>query len=299
MELEEAIKHCKDVALSCTNKECALEHFQLLKWLQEYSNMLEKQGKQKSADKVEPMFAEGDWITNKEYTWKVISVGNFDYTLQNQLGKCVEDTIDYVDANFHLWTIQDAKNGDVLVTENKNIFIFKSIDNCSVYDHCRLYFGESPKLLIINSCGSEQLPTGYRPATKEQRDLLFQKMKETGYEWDAEKKILKKIENEIEIPFGAKDSELQEATYYIPKGFHAEIDGDKVVIKKDEILDKWSKDDERICQCLIRDQEKALDDVRNDKYGHSEIISDLKEMYRNRIDWLKSLKDKCISQKDI
>ena len=48
--LEEAIKHCKDVALSCTNKECALEHFQLLKWLQEYSNMLEKQGEQKPAE---------------------------------------------------------------------------------------------------------------------------------------------------------------------------------------------------------------------------------------------------------
>ena len=48
--LEEAIKHCKDIALSCTNKECALEHFQLLKWLQEYSNMLEKQGEQKPAE---------------------------------------------------------------------------------------------------------------------------------------------------------------------------------------------------------------------------------------------------------
>lgn len=53
----------------------------------------------------------------------------------------------------------------------------------------------------------------------------------------------------------------------------------------------WSEEDERICQCLIRDQEKALDDVRNDKYGHSEIVSDLKEMYRERIVWLKSLKD--------
>ena len=34
------------------------------------------------------------------------------------------------------------------------------------------------------------------PATKEQRDLLFQKMKESGYEWDAEKKELKKIEQQ-------------------------------------------------------------------------------------------------------
>ena len=54
----------------------------------------------------------------------------------------------------------------------------------------------------------------------------------------------------------------------------------------------WSEEDERICQCLIHEQEKALDDVRNDKYGHSEIISDLKEMYCERIDWLESLKQR-------
>ena len=39
---------------------------------------------------------------------------------------------------------------------------------------------------------------------------------------------------DIEIPFGAKDRELQEASYYIPEGFHAEIDGNKVVIKSDD-----------------------------------------------------------------
>ena len=31
------------------------------------------------------------------------------------------------------------------------------------------------------------------PATKEQRDLLFRKMEEAGYEWDNEKKCLTKI----------------------------------------------------------------------------------------------------------
>ena len=55
---------------------------------------------------------------------------------------------------------------------------------------------------------------------------------------------------------------------------------------------EWSEEDERICQCIIQDQEEALDDVRNDKYGHSEIISDLKETYRERINWLNSLKEK-------
>lgn len=38
----------------------------------------------------------------------------------------------------------------------------------------------------------------------------------------------------FEIPFGAKDSELHEETIYIPEGFHAEIKGNKVVIKKNE-----------------------------------------------------------------
>lgn len=60
MTLEEAIKHCKDVALSCTDKECALEHFQVLKWLQEYSNMLEKQCEQNPIDKVELKWSEED-----------------------------------------------------------------------------------------------------------------------------------------------------------------------------------------------------------------------------------------------
>ena len=72
------------------------------------------------------------------------------------------------------------------------------------------------------------------PATKEQCDFLFQEMKEAGYEWDAEKKELKKIEQTAEIPFGAKDSDLEEVTYHIPDGYHAEINGNEVVIKKGE-----------------------------------------------------------------
>ena len=83
-----------------------------------------------------------------------------------------------------------------------------------------------------------------QPATKEQRDTLFKAMADAGFTFDFDKKELKNIENEIEIPFGAKDSELQEATYYIPKGFHAEIDDDKVVIKKGEKPTAWSEEDE-------------------------------------------------------
>lgn len=62
--------------------------------------------------------------------------------------------------------------------------------------------------------------------------------------------------------------------------------------KNDEEI--WSEEDERLCRCLIKDQKKALNEVRNNKYGHSEIISDLKEMYNERIAWLESLKEKLV-----
>lgn len=60
MTIDEAIAHCKDK--SCGNNACALEHKQLEKWLIE----LKELKKQKPADKVEPKFKVGDWITINE-----------------------------------------------------------------------------------------------------------------------------------------------------------------------------------------------------------------------------------------
>ena len=47
-----------------------------------------------------------------------------------------------------------------------------------------------------------------KPATKEQRDLLFAKMKDAGYEWDVEKKELRKID------YNSKQSYEDEAYKY-------------------------------------------------------------------------------------
>lgn len=35
MKLEEAINHCKRIADTCNNKECSIDHLQLMYWLQE------------------------------------------------------------------------------------------------------------------------------------------------------------------------------------------------------------------------------------------------------------------------
>lgn len=191
-----------------------------------------------------------------------------------------------------LWNLQDAKDGDVLVVppikgseHSEQVFIFKEIKDReyvknAVEYYCRCMDNE----FAANERGfMGQSDDYFTPATKKQRDILFQKMKEAGYEWNTEKKELKEIENEIEIPFGAKDSELQEATYFIPQGFHAEIDDDKVVIKKGEKPTAWSEEDNMMI-------EETLYFLR--EYQHSNRCKDENGM-QNSVTcekWLKSLK---------
>lgn len=73
----------------------------------------------------------------------------------------------------------------------------------------------------------------------------------------AELKHLNDIGPNIEIPFGANDSELQEWSYSIPEGFRAEIEGDKVVIKKGE----QKPTDEEMKELLRTEHEKGRADV--------------------------------------
>lgn len=145
--------------------------------------------------KVESKFKVGDWITNGDYTWKIISVDNFDYTLQNQWDECVEDTIVYVNDVFHLWTIKDAKNGDVLANKNGTIFINAGSSNGGGTLDCYCYLSVQNEFCIEeHKTGSWLYKNDIKPATKEQCDLLFTKMKEAGCEWDANKKELIKVE---------------------------------------------------------------------------------------------------------
>lgn len=158
---------------------------------------------EKPANKVEPKYHESDWITNGEYTWKVLDVKSFVYILQSQDGNIVDDSISHVDEQFHSFTIKDAKDGDVLVVppikgseHSEQIFIFKEIKDReyvknAVEYYCRCMDNE----FASNERGfMGQSDDYFTPATKEQRELLFQKMREAGYEWDSEKKELKEIE---------------------------------------------------------------------------------------------------------
>lgn len=163
---------------------------------------------QKPNNKVEPKFKVGDWVvTSYGKVNQVVSVDKDGdgYTLDDGM---------YFSGSwydvYHLWTIQDAKDGDVLVN-GSNIFIFHFINDTRLMGYChvntddgRFYddIGKNECFCLIDAV--------VNPATKEQRDTLFLKMKEAGYEWSEETHELKKISQRM------VSAEAKEALYDKP-----------------------------------------------------------------------------------
>ena len=324
---------------------------------------LEKQCEQNPADNVEPKFQNGQWIVWQNKCYKV-NYNGCGYELIGQNGLTTSLEYGTVDENAHLWTIQDAKNGEVLVGKidgDSYILIYNQIKDgwVETYGH---YYNAVDRFCVPSQLFCRDCNGTFYPAAKEQRDLLFQKVKEAGYEWNYWKKELRKInsycqehckgyqetgrcffdggcqakrEAEQNISNPTKTCNDEEKVNDIYPIFRV---GDSIINKKtsDKALieqldiatkaycyvshdgaavnhsdfpfsqqDEWeligqkvveqsalSEEDERLCSCLIEEQEESLDNVKNDKYGHSEIISDLKEMYNERIAWLESIKDR-------
>lgn len=140
----------------------------------------------------EPKFKVGDWVVNKfGDSFHIDSLDKKNYQVSDGKGNYNYFPILQQD-KMHLWTIiQDVKDGDVLFTSSTashETFIFKSIDEKGNAECYFAYDSEDGfregKYHFIGRA------TNCKPATKEQRDLLFKKMKEAGYEWDADKKEL-------------------------------------------------------------------------------------------------------------
>jgi len=154
---------------------------------------LEKQGEQKPVDKVEPKFKAGDWVVTRYGTAsQVISVD------EDVNGYTLDDGVYFSGTwcnSYHLWTIKDAKEGDVLagkIDGDSYILIYKQIKDgwIETYGH---YYDSVDRFCVPSQLFCRDVKGAFRPATKEQRDLLFQKIKESGYEWVADKKELIKL----------------------------------------------------------------------------------------------------------
>ena len=157
--------------------------------LNDIDEIIEKMSEQNTADKVEPKFKVNEWVvTGINDVVQIKAVNNGHYTIDNGM----EFNMPYVDRYWHKWTIQDAKDGDVLVL-NDEVFIYahrKQLYDIAVA-HCFVNSGGG--FYFDGEFGYIERGNSIHPATKEQRNLLFQKMEEAGYMWDAEKKEPKKI----------------------------------------------------------------------------------------------------------
>ena len=83
-------------------------------------------------------------------------------------------------------------------------------------------------------------------ATKEQCDLLFQKMKEAGYEWNDEKKELKKVEQEELSDFEKSIKHLMEETIECANTHNLKADAEILLgMARKQVNPTWSEEDER------------------------------------------------------
>ena len=156
---------------------------------------------QNSADKIEPKpkFNVGDWVVdNRGYVWKiggiVKGILNHFYLLEGVEGYELRPTIDLVDKTFHLWTLQDVKDGNVLSFyseyKGKKMFQIGIIEKyvgkhggCSNMFKTYVGMDWDNNLQIGRYMGCDDI----QPATKEQRDALIKAMNDARYEWDGTK----------------------------------------------------------------------------------------------------------------
>jgi len=148
---------------------------------------------QKPADKVEPKFKVGDWVM-LDRPVLITKVEDMPYNTHQYW---TSDGTWFGDATkSKLWTTQDAKDGDVLISDYEGgicIAILKSVVSSNEIEiYCHLINSE---LFIAQSGFSNAI---WHPATKEQRDTLMKAMADAGYTFDFEKKELlaKKIKLE-------------------------------------------------------------------------------------------------------
>ena len=188
---------------------------------------------QKPTDKVEPKFKIGDWVVFDGETLHITNVTENGYSTEDGVipFRCEKET--------KLWTIADAKGGDVLTNGDFPCIFKRCDDNGSLYVYCGINAHNDFSILSEDPENVwDDYSKQYFPATKEQRDLLFQKMKEAGYEWDAEKKELKKIE----------DEEYNGEDYGIDSLFHAQ----RILEKTLGSVDGYQTDDGILShQCAI------------------------------------------------
>ena len=152
---------------------------------------------------VEPKFKVGDWLCANELNdyannIKIVNIIDVFGKKRYKISRDYDSDLDLVEFNFieehyHLWTIQDAKDGDVIFYDEGWICIFKCIHGiwyssyCFITDDGEFHTGYERHAVDSTIHGNAH------SATKEQRDILMKAMNNAGYIWNAKTKTLRRL----------------------------------------------------------------------------------------------------------
>lgn len=167
-------------------------------WLEKQNPIMAKSpqlGKQKPANNNELKFKVDDWVVENGVNGNPVQITSFEEDkgvgIKVWFSNGTGTWVDYL-KGYHKWTIEDARDGDVLA-DNLGVVLFKSIRDNNVINYYAYLSG-------IFSVQKDEEYWGYAvnctlsPATNEQRERFFAAMHDAGYEWDADKLELRKIE---------------------------------------------------------------------------------------------------------
>jgi hypothetical protein len=133
----------------------------------------------------DPDFAIGDWlIVDAGDIYRLKGISDTRYELVDTHMKTFSVPFS-LDCSLRKWTIEDAKNGDVLAA-NEVIVLFKEIDGLNIRTHFSYHYMNTP-MVFTNELHNKM---AFRPALDSEREKLFRKIAEEGYTWDSENKRL-------------------------------------------------------------------------------------------------------------
>lgn len=158
---------------------------------------IKKQDAPKDYNSIDPHFGKpietkskfkvGDWTAANRVNFrsptKIVDISDTEYRVEDAKGTSGVPEIDYFDERYHLWTIADAKDGDILISACGNPFIYNGNSNPSyVGAYGGIATASGFKRSAEKCHWTENI--NIHPATKEEQDYLFKKMGEAGYMWD-------------------------------------------------------------------------------------------------------------------
>lgn len=226
---------------------------------------LDRPSEEKSDDKIESKFKVGDWVVRGDTIAQILDIQEQYYVGLDINGKDFTSSRFLNDDKIHLWTIKDAKDGNVLQLGGVTAIFKEYISNQYCKCYCSVYDGEFG--IAIEEGGDNIYGcTNATPATKEQCNQLEKAMTDAGYTFDFGKKELKEIE----------DEEYNDEDYGIDGLWHAKNILEKTLGK----VDGYQTDDG------ILDHKCAISAV-NKLYKEDDKIKNRWKPSDEHIHWLK------------